>query len=101
MAEAKVEDTFKKELSKQFYDVIRKVVVTEKATRMIEFENKLVFEVERSASKPVIKLLIENELGKKVKSINTVNSITGKKRAIVTFQDEGAASDLSSELGMV
>ena len=101
MAEAKVEETFKNELSKQFYDIIRKVVVTEKATRMIEFENKLVFEVERSVSKPVLKLLIENELGKKVKSINTVNGITGKKRAIVTFKDEGAASDLSSELGMV
>ena len=97
----KVEDTFKAELSKQFYDIIRKVVVTEKATRMIEFENKLVFEVERSASKPVIKLLIENELGKKVKSINTVNSINGKKRAIVTFKEESAASDLSSDLGMV
>jgi ribosomal protein L23 len=68
---------------------------------MIEFENKLVFEVVRSASKPIIKLLIENELGKEVKSINTVNDINGKKKAIVTFKDEGAASDLSSELGMV
>lgn len=96
-----VEDQFQKELSKQFYDVIRKVVVTEKATRMIEFENKLTFEVARSASKPIIKLLIENELGKKVKSVNTVNDITGKKRAIVTFVDESAASDLSSELGLV
>ena len=44
---------------------------------------------------------IETEFGKKVKKINTVNSITGKKRAIITFVEEGVASDLASELGMV
>ena len=101
MAEKKVEEVFQKELSKQFYDVMRKVVVTEKATRMIEFENKLVFEVVRAATKPMIKLLVENELGKPVKSVNTVNGIDGTKKAIITFKDEGAASDLSSELGLV
>ena len=95
------DDTFKKELSKQFYDTFRRVIVTEKATRMIEFENKLTFEVSRGVSKPVIKLLIENELGKKVKRVNTVNDINGNKRAIVTFMQEGDASDLSSELGLV
>lgn len=96
-----VEETFKKELSSQFYDIIKKVEVSEKATRLIEFENKLVFEVVREASKPMIKLLIENEFGKSVKSVNTINSINGKKRAIVTFKDEGVASDLASELGLV
>ena len=38
---------------------------------------------------------------KKVKSVNTQNSITGKKKAIVTFAEEGVASDLSSTLGLV
>ena len=101
MAEKNVEEVFKKELSKQFYDTVRKVVVSEKTTRLIEFENKMVFEIAKSASKPLIKLLIENELGKKVKSVNTVNSITGKKRAIITFKDESVASDLASEFGLV
>lgn len=96
-----VEEAFKKELSSQFYDIIRRVEVSEKATRLIEFENKMVFEVVRSASKPLIKLLIETEFNKKVKSVNTQNSITGKKKAIVTFKDAGVASDLSSELGLV
>ena len=99
--EANVEEVFKKELSRQFYEVFTKVVITEKATRMIEFENKLMFEVVRSATKPMIKLLVENELGKAVKQVNTVNSIIGKKRAIVTFKEEGAASDLSSDLGLI
>ena len=61
-----VEEAFKKELSSQFYDIIRRVEVSEKATRLIEFENKMVFEVARSASKPLIKLLIETEFKKKV-----------------------------------
>ena len=55
----------------------------------------------RGISKPVIKLLIENELGKKVKRVNTVNDINGNKRTIVTFVEEGAASGLSSDLGLV
>ena len=98
---AQVEEVFKTELSKQFYDIVRKVVVSEKTTRMIEFENKIVFEVVRDASKPMIKLLIENEFGKTVSKVNTVNGIDGKKRAIVTFKDDNVASDLSSELGLV
>jgi ribosomal protein L23 len=102
MAEQKnMEEAFKKELSKQFYDVVRSIVVSEKTTRQIEFENKMVFEVSKAATKPLLKLLIETEFGKKVKKINTVNSITGKKRAIITFVEEGVASDLASELGMV
>ena len=45
--------------------------------------------------------MIENEFGKTVKSVNTVNAIDGKKRAIVTFKEDSVASDLASELGLV
>lgn len=99
--EKTMEEVFKKELNAQFYDIIKKVIVSEKATRLSEFENKLTFEIDKHATKPIIKLLIENEFGKKVKSVNTVNSINGKKHAFVTFKDEGVASDLSSELGLL
>jgi large subunit ribosomal protein L23 len=101
MAEKNIEEVFKKELSAQFYDIVKKVEMSEKATRLIEFENKMIFEVIRDASKPLIKLLVENEFKKPVKKVNTVNSITGKKKAIVTFKDEGAASDLAAELGLI
>jgi large subunit ribosomal protein L23 len=97
---AKVEQVFKTELSKQFYDIVIRVIVSEKATRLIEFENKMTFEVIRTATKPMVKLLIENEFGKPVKSVNTINNHNGIKVAIVTFKDEGTASDLSSELGL-
>ena len=89
---AKVEQVFKTELSKQFYDIVIRVIVSEKATRLIEFENKMTFEVIRSATKPMVKLLIENEFGKPVKSVNTINNHNGIKVAIVTFKDEGTAS---------
>lgn len=97
----KSDEVFKKELSKQFYDVMEKVIVSEKATRLIEFENKMVFQVVKGANKSIIKLLIETEFDKKVKSVNTVNAIDGKKRAIVTFKDESVASDLASKLGLI
>lgn len=100
MAEKNIDDLFKKELSKQFYEIVTKVLVTEKATRLIEFENQMTFEVIRSASKPMIKLLIENEFGKEVKSVKTVNAINGKKKAIITFKDEGTASELASQMGL-
>lgn len=96
-----VEEVFKKELSKQFYDVFIRVIVSEKSTRLMEFDNKLVFEIVKNANKSLIKMLIENEFKKKVKSVSTVNNINGEKRAIVTFLEENTASDLASELGLI
>ena len=93
------EKLFQEELSKQFYDIIKSVIMTEKATRLAEFENKLTFEVARQATKPLVRMLIENEYKKAVKSVNIINDHNGKKRAIVTFKDENVASDLSAELG--
>ncbi len=95
------EETFKKELSSQFYEIVKRVIMSEKSTRLIEFENKMTFEVARFATKPMVKMLIENEFGKKVKKVNMVNAIDGKKRAIVTFKDESVASDLAAELGLI
>lgn len=89
------------EFSKLFYGVIKRVIVSEKATRLIEFENKLVFEIVKNADRSLIKTLVEKEFDKKVKSVNIIKSIDGKKRAIVTFAQEGVASELSSELGLI
>lgn len=93
------EKLYPEELSVQFYDIIKSVVMSEKATRMAEFENKLVFEVIKAATKPLVKVLVENEYKKSVKSVNMINDHTGRKRAIVTFKEEGVASDLSADLG--
>ena len=52
------------------YDVIRKPVVTEKATMASE-ANAVVFEVAMSANKPTIKEAVETLFGVKVKAVNT------------------------------
>jgi len=58
------------------YDVIRKPIITEKATLASE-ANAVVFEVAMGANKPQIKEAIEALFGVKVKAVNT--SITKGK----------------------
>ncbi|MFT5868048.1 MAG: large subunit ribosomal protein L23 [Paracoccaceae bacterium] len=91
------------------YDVIRKPIITEKATMASE-KNAVVFEVAIDANKPQIKKAVEALFGVKVKAVNT--SITkgkvkrfrgqlGKrkdvKKAYVTLE-EGNTIDVSTGL---
>ncbi len=91
------------------YDVIRKPIITEKATMASE-ANAVVFEVAIDAAKPQIKEAIEGLFGVKVKAVNT--SITkgktkrfrgkpGKrkdvKKAYVTLE-EGNTIDVTTGL---
>ena len=54
----------------EHYDVIRKPVITEKATLASE-NGAVVFEVARDSNKPQIKEAIEALFGVKVKAVNT------------------------------
>ena len=54
----------------EHYDVIRKPVITEKATMASE-ANTVVFEVAMDSNKPQIKEAVEALFGVKVKSVNT------------------------------
>jgi large subunit ribosomal protein L23 len=93
----------------EHYDVIRKPIITEKATMASE-NNAVVFEVAIEANKPQIKEAVEALFGVKVKAVNT--SITkgktkrfrgkpGKrkdiKKAYVTLE-EGNTIDVSTGL---
>jgi large subunit ribosomal protein L23 len=60
----------------EHYDVIRKPVITEKATMASE-ANAVVFQVALDATKPMIKEAVEAVFGVKVKAVNT--SITKGK----------------------
>ena len=91
------------------YDVIRKPIITEKATMASEF-GAVVFEVAMDANKPQIKDAVENLFGVKVKSVNTT-STKGKvkrfrgqpgrrkdvKKAYVTLE-EGNTIDVTTGL---
>lgn len=63
----------------EHYDVIRKPVITEKATLTSE-ANGVVFEVAIDANKPQIKEAIEALFGVKVKAVNTTITKGKQKR---------------------
>lgn len=60
-------------------DLIRRPIVTEKATRMME-ENKYTFDVIPKATKPQIKAAIEDLFQVKVVQVNTLNKPRKKRR---------------------
>ena len=81
--------------------IIKHVLTTEKAVAGIERDNRLVFIVVESATKPQIRAELESEYKEKVKSIQTINSIRGHKKAIVLFARKGAASELAGKLKVI
>lgn len=93
----------------ELYDVIRKPVITEKATMASE-HNALVFEVAADATKPLIREAIETLFSVKVKAVNTtvtkgkVKRFRGRpgrrndvKKAYVTLE-EGHMIDVTTGL---
>lgn len=60
-------------------DLIRRPIVTEKATLLLE-NNQYTFEVSSKATKPQIKAAIEELFDVKVTSVNTSNPPRKKKR---------------------
>lgn len=75
--------------------------VTEKAMMMMEREQVLQFLVRREATKGQIRREIEKTFDKKVTSVRTLMTTKGEKKAIVSFEDEKAAEEILSRLGIV
>ncbi|MBO3770134.1 MAG: 50S ribosomal protein L23 [Thermoproteota archaeon] len=82
-------------------NVIIRPVSTEKAFRMIERENKLIFIVDPKADKNRVKQAVEKLLNVKVEKVNIIRSITGEKKAIVKLAKEYNAMDVASRLKIV
>jgi len=74
---------------------------TEKAVKMIEAENKLIFIVDNSATKQDIKRAMETLFEVKVKSVTVEITPEGKKRAYVRLAPEFMADEIASKLGMI
>ncbi len=62
-----------------FPDLIRRPLITEKATRLLE-ENKYSFEVVSKATKPQIKAAIQGLFDVKVVAVNTYNPPAKERR---------------------
>jgi large subunit ribosomal protein L23 len=80
--------------------MILKPVTSEKAVKMIDFDNILLFEVERKLGKSEIKKAIEKTFGVKVDKVRTLVR-KNKKLAYVKFKKENPAIDVATKLGMI
>jgi len=93
----------------EHYDVIRKPIITEKATMASE-NGAVVFEVAKDATKPAIREAVEALFGVKVKAVNTsitkgkvkrFRGIMGRRRSVkkayVTLE-EGNTIDVTTGL---
>ncbi len=77
-----------------------KPITTEKAVRLIELNNTLVFEVDRRINKNEIKKDIEDKFRIKIDSVNTLIRLN-KKYAYVKLNVKNPAIDVATKLGMI
>jgi large subunit ribosomal protein L23 len=93
----------------RLYEVLRRPVITEKATLLSQF-NQVSFIVAPDASKPEIKAAVETLFRVKVKAVNTMNRAgkakrfrgrpgrrADQKKAVVTLE-EGHSIDITTGL---
>ncbi|MBS3093337.1 50S ribosomal protein L23 [Candidatus Pacearchaeota archaeon] len=77
-----------------------KPIMSEKAVRMIEIDNTIVFELDRRLTKKEIRKQIEESFKVKVDSINTLIKMN-KKYAYVKLNKNNPAIDIATKLGMI
>lgn len=83
------------------HEVILYPLMTEITSRMIERENKVVFIVDRRATKVDIKRAVEELYQVKVKDVNTLITREGTKKAFVKLAPEYSATELAVKLGIL
>jgi LSU ribosomal protein L23P len=81
--------------------MIRRFVITEKALRLAERENKITVIVDRAATKKQIADEIQRLYNVKVEKVNTLISPRGEKKAYIKLSKEHSAMDLLSRLGVL
>ena len=80
--------------------IIKHPVSTEKAVKLMEAENKLIFIVDKKATKNEIKKALEDLYKIKILKINTLIH-NGEKKAYVRLSKENLAMDIATQLGMM
>jgi large subunit ribosomal protein L23 len=81
--------------------IVKNPLSTEKSIKLMESENKLIFAVDKKATKQTIKKEIESFFKVKVVSITTRIGPDAKKRAYVRFSNETPAIDIATRLGLI
>ena len=80
--------------------MLLKPVTSEKAVKLIDVENTLLFALERRAKKPEIKKEVESLFSVKVIAIRTLIR-NNQKYAYVKLAKENPAADVATKLGMM
>lgn len=82
-------------------NVIKTPLATEKSIRLMESENKLIFIVDKHATKLQIKTAMEQMFKTKVMDVQTFINPKGEKRAYVRFSPETPAIDIATQMGLM
>ncbi|MGC9183383.1 50S ribosomal protein L23 [Caldisphaera sp.] len=82
-------------------EIILKIVMSEKASRLMEESNTLTFIVARDANKQKIREAIENLYNVKVESVKTLITPRGEKKAMVRLSKEYKATDIATKFGLL
>jgi len=83
------------------YKTIRYPVMTEVTSRILEAENKLVFIVNKNATKRDIKVAVEELYAVVVGNVNSTITPEGEKKAFVKLTSDYKAADIAIKLGIL
>ena len=89
------------EANVEMQNILLHPLSTEKSMRLIEAENKVVFVVDRRATKQQIREAVESLYGLKVDKVNVLINRDGKKQAYIKLSDESSAIDFATDLGIM
>lgn len=88
-------------MARKGYKILIHPVITEDAVSQIETENKLVYMVNRKATKREITRAFENLYEVKVEKVNYLITPRGEKKAFIKLKPEYKASDLAIKIGLL
>ena len=83
------------------YKILKHPVNTEKAVRLMEAENKILFSVNMKSTKEQIKKAMEELFKVKVLKVNTLITPRGEKRAYIKLSPDNPAMDIMTQLGLM
>jgi len=83
------------------FKILKHPYLTEKSISLVEKENKIVFVVDRKATKKQIKEAFEKLFEVKVEKVNTQITPKGEKKAYIKLKPEYKAIDVATKLGMI
>jgi|TARA_Y100000310_G_C20619374_1_gene782410 ribosomal protein L23 len=82
------------------YKIIKYPLSTEKSIRLMESQNKLIFVVDISADKKMIKNAVKDMFKVEVDNVKTFVQ-KGQKRAYIKFSEKTPAIDIATQLGLM